>query len=240
MQRRLGRAGHGTALAGEHLPEEELGVDAAEADRALVPVQPHVTGELREHVALGRAGDEQLRRELHRGLRLRAGGADARQLPFALARARRPQRRHAVAHLGSGQELAVAQVRGGRQDVELEAEAQPLGQADRGQRRGERAQRRERLDPAERALAARALEVAPHEQHRLAARGHHEVRVLRRAAEIDEVGRLHEQRGVEAVAHQTGLEHRETARDLLGGRRGRQHGADDSDEEQRRGLPSAA
>jgi hypothetical protein len=48
--------------------------------------------------------------------------------------------------------------------------------------------------------------------------------VLRRAAEIDEVGRLHEEGRVEAIAHEAGLERRETAGDLLGGRWGRQHG----------------
>ena len=66
VQRRLGRPRHGAALAGQHLPVEELAVDAAEADRALVAVQPHVMAELAEHVALEPARDEQLRRELHR------------------------------------------------------------------------------------------------------------------------------------------------------------------------------
>ena len=169
VQRRLGRAGHAAAVAREHLPVEELAVDAAEADGALVAAQPHVVPELAQDVALARARDEQLRRVLHRLLALQAGGADARDLPCALARARRPQRRHAVPQLGARQELLVAEVRRGREHVELDAEPQPLGQAERGQRRGQGAQRRERLDAVEarsrrargRGRAARAAAARP-------------------------------------------------------------------------------
>ena len=88
MQRRLGRARHGAALAGEHLPEEELAVDAAEADRALVAVHAHVMAELAEHVALGAAGDEQLRRVLHRGLASARRRARMRASSHALLRER--------------------------------------------------------------------------------------------------------------------------------------------------------
>ena len=235
MQRRLRRARHGAALARQHLPEEELAVDAAEADRALVAVQAHVVAELAQDVALQAAGDEQLRRVLHGALALDAGRADARHLPLALARARRPQGGHAVGDLGAGQELAVAEVGRRREHVELEPEPELLRQADRRERGGQRAQRRERLDAVQRALGPRALEIAAHEQQRLALGGHDQVRVLRGAAEIHEVGGLHQQRGVEPVALQAGLERRDAAIDLLGRRWGRQHGADDSD-----GLPSAA
>ena len=174
--------GPGTAplSPGQHLAVEELAVDAAEADRALVAVQPHVVAELAQDVALEAARDEQLRRVLHRRLASARRRARMRvDLPRALARARRPQGRHAVDELGAGQELAVAQVGRGGQHVELEAEPQSLGQADRRQRRGQRAQRRERLDAAQRALGARALEVAAHEQQRLALGRHDQVRVLR-------------------------------------------------------------
>ena len=166
------------------------------------PCQPHVVAELAEYVALEAARDEQLRRVLHGQPGLLAGEADAVELPLALARARRPQRGHAVGRLGAGQELAVAEVGGRREHVELEAEPQALRQAGRGQRRRQRAQRRERLDAPQGALRARALEVAAHEQERLALGRHDQVRVLRRAAEVDEIGRLHDQRRVEPVAPQ--------------------------------------
>ena len=122
--------GTGAALARQHLPVEELAVEAAEADRALVAVQPHVVPELAEDVELEAARHEQLRRVLHGGLRLLAGEADALELPRALARARRPQRGHAVGRLGARQQPAVAEVGRGGQHVELEAQAQALRQAD--------------------------------------------------------------------------------------------------------------
>ena len=136
MQRRLRRARHGAALAGQHLPVEELAVDAAEADRALVPGQPHAMAELAQHVALGAAGHEQLRRVLH-GRLVCAQAARMRVSSHSLLRERAD---HSAgmqsADLGAGQELAVAQVGRGREHVELEAEPQPLGQARRASAAG--------------------------------------------------------------------------------------------------------
>ena len=70
------------------------------------PCSAHVVRELAEHVALEASRDEQLRRVLHRRLLCSQARADAVELPLALARARRPQRGHAVGQLGAGQELA--------------------------------------------------------------------------------------------------------------------------------------
>ena len=187
-------------------------------------VQPHVVPELAEDVDLEAARHEQLGRVLHGGLRLLAGKADALELPRTLARARRPQRRHAVGRLGARQQPAVTEVGRGGQHVELEAQAQALRQAALRKRRGQRAQRRERLDLPQGALGARALEVAADEQKGLALGRHDQVRILRRTAEVDEIGRLHDQRRIQPVALQARLERSDAAGDLLGRRWGRQHG----------------
>ena len=186
--------------------------------------------ELAQDVALEAAGDEQLRRDsIAPGLCSQAARIRV-DLPRALARARRPQRGHAVAELGAGQELAVAEVRRRRGARRARRRAEPLGQADRG--RAPRAGARSDVNGSmrcKRALGPRALEVAPHEQQRLARRRHEQVRVLGAAAEVHEVGRLHDERGVEPVAPQAGLERRDAASDLVGRRWGGSTDADDSD-----------
>ncbi len=187
-------------------------------------VHPHVMAELAEDIALPAAGDEHLRRVLHRQPGLLAGEADALELPGALERARRPQRRHAVDEIGTRHELAVAKIGGGGHDVELEAQAEALRQAARRQRRGQRAQRREGLDAPQRALPTRSLQIAPNQQQRLAHGRHDQVGVLRRAAQVHEIRGLHDQRRIDPVALQARLERRDAAVDLLGRRRGRQHG----------------
>jgi hypothetical protein len=189
-----------------------------------VAVHAHVVPEIAQYVALRPSGHEQARSELHREPRLLAGQADPLELPGALAGARRPQGGHAIPRDGSRQELEVAQVRGGRQHVQLEPETQPRPEADRLERHRQPAQRRKGLDVPQRALGARALHVTPHQQQRLPGGRHEQVRVLSRAGEIHEICGLHDQRRVQAIALQARLKCGDAACDLVGRRRRREHG----------------
>ena len=117
-------------------PKKNSAVDAAEADRALVPAQRACGARARsarrtpDRPGTSTCGAYSIAPWLcSQAARMRV------DLPLALARARRPQRRHAVEQLGARQQRLVAEVGRRRQHVELDSEAQALGQADRRERR---------------------------------------------------------------------------------------------------------
>ena len=222
MEGRLRRPRHARRLAREHLAEEELAVDAAEADAALVAVLPHAAKEVVEHLGLGPPDAQQARRALEGRRALGTGGTDALDLPGRLARAGSPQRGHAVDDLGLAEQRPVAEIARGGDHVELEAEASGRRDAERRELLGQRAQRGERLDAIERALLARPLEVATHEQQGLALGRHDQVRVLRGPREIDEIGRLDEHRRVDLGRAQARLKAGDAIGQLGGGRRWRE------------------
>ena len=184
-----------------------------------MPVRAHHARELGEHVHLGlpHAGD---RRELaQRSGALLAGRTHAIELPRALGCACGPDRGHRVREPPAREQGGVAQVARRRQDVELEPDRRARAEPEPGERRLEPAQARQRLDRLERALRTRPREVAPDEQQGLAVHGNDEMRVLRRAGEVVDVGRDDEQRGVEPGLRKAVTKSGETRLEL-GARRG--------------------
>ena len=162
-------------------------------------------------------------KRLQRRRTLGARRAHAHELPRALRGAGGPDRRHRVSETAIGQQGRVAQVRGGGEHVELEPDRRAGAEAEAGERRLEPAQARQGLDIVERALGAGTLEIAPDEQERVAGDGNDQLRVLRRAGQVVEVGRLDEQRRVETRGLEPGPESRETRFELRA-RRGLQDG----------------
>ena len=149
-------------------------------------------------------------------------GADALDLPGGLDRALADDgpadvlERHAREQL-----LEAAEVRDG-QHVELEADRRRQAAVALGDEARQVLGRRQVDDRAERRLEAGALGHLAHEQRRLALGRHVQVRLLDRAGEVEEVGVLLQEGGVEAEGREAGLQAGDAAGQL---RRRRQRGA---------------
>ena len=148
--------------------------------------------------------------------------ADALDLPGGLDRPLPDDRPADVLERRLREQLLEAAELGDRQHVELEAEPGRQRAVALGDEARQVLGRREVDDGAERRLQAGALGDLAHEQGRLALGRHVQVRLLDRAGEVEEVGVLLEEGGVEAEGREAGLQAGDAAGQL---RRRRQRGA---------------
>ena len=189
-----------------------------------MPRQPQRSLNLKLNLRLEHARRDQRGYRRRPDPHLLAGGAHPLQLPRALDRAHPAQRGRAVAQLEAFQPPGVAEVAGGGQHVQLQADAAAGAEPRRLQRGHQLRERGQGLDRVQRRFGPGPLQRAPHQQPWRARHRQQQVGLLVGARQVGEVGALHDQRRVQPVRGQLAAQRAVPSLDLVA----RDHGGYDS------------